>query len=159
MRAGHEQPALWRMARMKQLVVFVGVIVFSLSVASADDHKYAMKDLKALIGQKGYREVLQHLEDIAPSDRNQDWIDVAGQAAAGYLATAEDGEKLQLMVQIEKQYPTIIKSSAYTKARLDAVPKAFSKCYSEAGSSYGGQDERLAGYDKCIAIAKTFIES
>ena len=141
---------------MKQLVVFVGVIVFSLSVASADDHKYAMKDLKALIGQKGYREVLQHLEDIAPSDRNQDWIDVAGQAAAGYLATAEDGEKLQLMVQIEKQYPTIIKSSAYTKARLDAVPKAFSKCYSEAGSSYGGQDERLAGYDKCIAIAKTF---
>jgi hypothetical protein len=142
---------------MKQLVAFVGVMTLSLSVAFAD--KYAMKDLKALIAQKGYQEVLQHLDDIAPSDRNQDWIDVAGQAAAGYLATAEDGEKLQLMVQAEKQYPTIIKSTAYLKARLDAVPKAFGKCYSEAGSSYGGQDERLAGYDKCIAIAKKFIES
>jgi len=145
------------MARMKQLAAFVGVIVFSMSVAYAD--KYAMKDLKALIGQKGYQEVLQHLDDIAPSDRNQDWIDVAGQAAQGYLATAEDDEKLQLMVQLEKQYPTIIKSTAYTKARLDAVPKAFGKCYSEAGSRYGGQDERLAGYDKCIEIAKKFIES
>ena|GEM_PF-1540311 len=142
---------------MKQLVAFVGVMTLSLSVAFAD--KYAMKDLKALIAQKGYQEVLQHLDDIAPSDRNQDWIDVAGQAVAGYLPTAEDSEKLPLMVQVEKQYPMIIKSSAYLKARLDAVPKAFGKCYSEAGSAYGGQDERLAGYDKCIAIAKKFIES
>jgi hypothetical protein len=32
---------------MKQLAVFVGVIALSLSVASADDHTYTMKDLKA----------------------------------------------------------------------------------------------------------------
>ena len=144
---------------MKHLAGIVGVIVFSLSVASADDHKYAMKDLKALIAQKGYEEVLQHLEDVAPSDRNQEWIDVAGQAAAGYLAAAEDTEKLQLMVSVEKRYPALVKSPAYTKARLDAIPAAFGKCYESAGSRYGGQDERLAGYDKCIEIGKKFIAS
>jgi len=144
---------------MKQLAVFVGVIALSLSVASADDHKDTMKDLKALIAQKGYQEVLQHLNDVAPSDRNQEWTDVAGQASAGYLADAEDGEKLQLMLGLEKQYPALLKSAAYAKARLDAVPKAFGKCYSEAGSRYGGQSERLEGYDKCIEISKKFIDS
>ena len=144
---------------MKRLAVFVGVVALSLSVASADDHKYTLKDLKALIDQKGYQEVLQHLEDIAPSERKQEWIDIAGQAAAAYLADAEDAQKLGIMVQVEKQYPALIKSSAYTKARLDAVPKAFSKCYESAGSRYGGQSERLEGYDKCIEIGKKLIDS
>lgn len=144
---------------MKQLAVCVGVIALSLSVASADDHKYTLKDLKALIAQKGYQEVLQHLDDVAPSDRNQEWTDVAGQAAAGYLGDAEDDQKLQLMMAVEKQYPALLKSSAYAKARLDAVPKAFGKCYEHAGSRYGGQSERLEGYDKCIEISKKFIDS
>lgn len=144
---------------MKQLTVLVGVIAVSLSLASADDHKYTLKDLKALIAQKGYQEVIQHLDDVAPSDRNQEWIDAAGQAFAGYLADAEDDQKLQLMVSFEKQYPTVLKSPAYTKARLDAVPKAFGKCYEQAGSRYGGESERLEGYDKCNEIGKKFIDS
>ena len=144
---------------MKQLAVFVGVIALSLSVASADDHKYTLKDLKALIAQKGYQEVLQHLDDVAPSDRNQEWTDIAGQAAAGYLADAEDDQKLQLMMGFEKQYPALLKSSVYAKARLDAVPKAFGKCYEHAGSRHGGEASRLEGYDKCIETSKKFIDS
>ena len=137
----------------------LGVIVISLSVAAADDHKYTLKDLKALIAQKGYQEVLQHLDDVAPSDRSQEWVDVAGQAAAGYLADAEDDQKLPMMVQFEKQYPTVLKSQAYARARLDAVPKAFGKCYEHAGSRYGGEASRLEGFDKCNEIGKKFIDS
>jgi hypothetical protein len=144
---------------MKHLAVLVGVLALSMSAASADDHKYSLKDLKALIDQKGYQEVLQHLDDISPADRNQDWINVAGTASAGYLATAEDGQKLQIMMMVEKQYPTVVKSPAYTRARLDAIPHAFSKCYDQAGSSYGGQDERMKGYDKCLEVGQKFIDS
>ena len=146
---------------MKQLAVFVGAVALSLSVssASADDHKYTLKDLKALIDSKSYQEVMQHLDDVAPSERKQEWIDLAGTAVAGYLADAEDGEKLGLLVSVEKQYPALIKSSAYTKARLDAIPKAFSACYEQASSRYGGESERLKGFDKCIEIGQKFINS
>jgi len=148
---------------MKQLAIFVGVVALSLSVsvprASADDHKYTLKDLKALIDQKGYQEVLQHLDDVAPSDRKQDWIDVAGQAAAAYMTEAEATDKLGIMVSLEKQYPALIKSAAYTKARLDAIPKAFSACYEHASGRYGGEEERLKGFDKCIEMGQKFIDS
>ena len=46
-----------------------------------------MKDLKALIAQKGYQEVLQHLNDVAPSDRNQEWTDIAGRRPRGTWPT------------------------------------------------------------------------
>lgn len=144
---------------MKQLALFVGVLAVSVSVASADDHKYTMKDLKALIDQKGYREVLQHLDDVSPSERNQDWIDIAGTAAGQYIGSASDEQKLGLMQAIEKQYPVVVKSQAYSKARLDAIPAAFSKCYAEAGGSWGDRDERMKGYDECIEVGQKFIDS
>src|ERR1700729_2070430 len=144
---------------MKHLAVLVGVLALSMSAASADSHKYSLKDLKALIDSKGYQEALQHLGDISPGDRNQDWINIAGTASAGYLATTDDAQKLQIIEMVEQQYPTVVKSPDYTRARLAAIPGAFGKCFDQAGSSYGGQDERMKGYDKCLELGQKFIAS
>jgi len=85
------------------------------TLAVAEDKKYTMADLKALVAQKSYREAVQHLEDISPSERNADWQDMAGTASAGLVAAVEHDEKLGTMQGLE--------------ARSEAGPPAFAECF------------------------------
>jgi hypothetical protein len=99
------------------------------TLAVAEDKKYTMADLKALVAQKSYREAVQHLEDISPSERNADWQDMAGTASAGLVAAVEHDEKLGTMQGLEARYPILLKSSKYLAARSEAGPPAFAECF------------------------------
>src|SRR3569833_3036890 len=95
--------------------VCVAAILLTASFASADKHKrFTLADLKSLIEQKSYREALQHLGDISPSERKAEWQDLAGQAAVGVVQGGEDEiSQLAMMIEIEHQYPIVIKNAKY----------------------------------------------
>ena len=118
---------------MKQLLALAALASLSLvaaTTARADDKKYTLADLKALIEQKGYQEAIDHLKDVSPSERKADWIDIAGTAGAGMVTGAPDAEtKLMFMIQIEKDVPAILKSPKYLTARADAAGDAFNACF------------------------------
>ena len=69
------------MLEVRSLVVVV--IMVLASVAHADDKKYTLADLKALVGQSAFKEAFQHLGDISPSQRTAEWVDLAA-AASGW---------------------------------------------------------------------------
>jgi hypothetical protein len=123
--------------------------VVATSVASADDKKYTMADLKALVAQNGFKEAVQHLGDISPSQRNADWLDVAGTACAGVLSTfdASDGSPIVIIDQIDREYPAVLKSPKYLKVRADMGIKGIGDCFQQNGG------------DQCLDYAKRFVDN
>ena len=106
---------------MRAAQSLVVAAVMTAALARADAPKDTIADLKALVAQQAYKEAYVHLADIAPSQRNADWIDVGGEACAGLLGTvdASDGTTLALIDQIDRNFPPLLKSAKYTKARAD----------------------------------------
>ena len=129
--------------------VAVALIACAVSTSAfADDKKYTIADLKALVGQKSFKEAYLHLGDIAPGARNADWIDVGAAAAGGFLGQIE-GEDAAIGVidEIDREYPTLVKNAKYAKPRAEQGYKSLESCF---GNSYG--------VDQCVKIAMRFIE-
>lgn len=137
---------------MTKQTAWCGVCVLLLStLALADkDKKYTLADLKALVQQKSYQEAIEHLEDIAPADRNADWQDVAGQAAVGMVGTGKDAmTKVAYMIGIEGRFPAVLKYGKYAALRADVGPKGFEACFK---ASYGDVSE-------CLDHATKFVDA
>lgn len=127
----------------------LSVVVCVASTARADDNKkYSMADLKALVDSKAYMEAIQHLGDISPAERKGEWNEIAGTAAAGAVADAQDEEKLVYMTEIEKQYPQVLKSQKYVAVRTDSARRAFDACF----------NHRYA-FEQCHDMALKFVDA
>ncbi len=142
---------------MKHLLALAALAAIA-TTAHADDKKYTMADLKALIEQKGYQEAIEHLKDISPSERKAEWIDIAGTAGAGMVTGAPDAEtKLGFMIQVEKDIPAILKSPKYLTARADAAGAAFNACF-DRGDFQQCRDYALVFVDNDPKNAKATLD-
>ena len=65
---------------MKYLLFFVLFISSYHSFAG-----YTMKDLKILVDSKEYSEALAHMKDVVPSERNDEWKNMALKSALGMM--------------------------------------------------------------------------
>jgi hypothetical protein len=131
----------------KQMLSVVGLVCLA-SVAHAEEKKYSIADLKALVDQKSYMEALQHLADIAPAGRTAEWNEIAGAAAAGTVAAAEKDLKLGYMIEIEKMYPVVLKSAKYIAVRTDNARAAFDGCFN-----------RRYSFQECRDVALKFVDA
>jgi hypothetical protein len=134
---------------MKHLIALAGLLFVS-STALADKKPYTLADLKSLVQAKSYKEAVDHLTDVAPSDRNADWQDVAATAAAGYVGGLKDDNLVTKVLEIEKvdqDHPVILKSPKYTKIRAEIGLKAYGACMA---NSYW--------IDECLQHATKFLE-
>ena len=120
------------------------------SVATADkDKKYTLLDLRALVEQKSYAEAIEHLGDVAPSERKAEWQDVAAQAAIGWVDTGKDAlTRLGYMIEVEAKFPIVIKHGKYAALRVEVAPKGFEECFANDSS-----------VDECLDHAKKFIDA
>jgi len=111
--------------------ILVVALVMTAPVARADDKKYALADLKTLVGEKAFQEAFVHLGDIAPSQRTADWIDLAATASAGVLATlpTDDGSTLVMIDGIDREYPQLLKAAKYTAVRAELGVKGLAGCF------------------------------
>jgi hypothetical protein len=122
---------------MKQAIAFVGVALLATSAHADKDKSYSLDDLKSLVSSKSYKEAVEHLGDIAPSQRNADWLAVATDAATGYVSGMTNDHLVE----------QLMKSPKYQKARADIGLKGYEACFK---ASYD--------LDECIKHAMKFIE-
>lgn len=142
---------------MKHLLALAALASIA-TTARADDKKYTLADLKALIEQKSYQEAIEHLKDVAPTERKAEWIDIAGTAGAGLLTGAPDAEtKLMFMISVEKDVPGILKSPKYLTARADAAGAAFNACF-DRGDFQQCRDYALVFVDNDPKNAKATLD-
>ena len=139
---------------MKHLIALLGIagsLAAVAATAQADEKKYTMADLKSLVAAKSFKEAVQHLGDISPSERNADWLDVAATAGAGYIGGLSNDDLVVKVIAIEKldgDFPQIIKSPKYTKVRGEIGLKAYEACFQ---NSYW--------IDECLQHALKFIDA
>lgn len=134
--------------RMRISFSIAAAVLVVATTAHADDKKYTLADLKALVADKSYTEALQHMGDIAPSERKAEWNDVLGQAATGFAQNGKDAiDKLRNMLAVEEQYPAVVKNAKYTAVRTEWGPKGFATCF-----------ERSYDVSECKTFAIKFID-
>ena len=100
----------------------------------ADNGKkpYTLADLKTLVSQKSFKEAVEHLADVAPSERTADWLGIAADAAAGYIGGLSNDDMVKKILEIERvdsEFPMIMKSPKYAKSRMDIGIKGFDACF------------------------------
>lgn len=134
---------------MVKTPVAIALIACAVSTSAfADDKKYTMADLEALVGQKSFKEAYLHLGDIAPAARNAKWVDVGAAAAGGFLGQIEgEGAAIAIIDEIDREYPALVKNAKYAKPRAEQGYKSLESCF---GNSYGA--------DQCVKVAMRFID-
>jgi hypothetical protein len=129
-------------------------IVTVLSLATSVHAKsYDMSDLDALEKSSSWQELLDHAEDIAPSQRNGHWSQLIEEAATGVLAGL-DADKvsftgLSSADTLTRRYPQLKKSKAFMAKRADVGLRAFARCFELTDDDSADSDAcatRLAGF-------------
>ena len=115
--------------------------------AVAQDRRYTVADLEALVAQKSYREALAHAADVAPADRKAAWVDVTAAAAGALLTTVEPEAAILMIDELDREYPALLAAAKYTKPRNAQGPKGLAVCFQREGS-----------VDACFVIAQRFVE-
>jgi len=136
---------------MKHFIAGAVLAVCLATPALADKKPYTLADLKTLVSQKSYKEAVDHLGDVSPSERTADWQAVAADAAAGYIGGLSNDNLVTKVLEIEKvdgEYPTILKSAKYTKVRAEVGLKAYKACF-----------DNNYWIDECLDHAFKFIEA
>ncbi len=125
---------------MRHLVAATCLALAASTAAAAD--KYEMADLEALEKQGSFEELLEHLEDIAPSKRNATWSGLAERAGAQVLAAMKldehSGEQaLDLAEALLKRHPQLKQSKVFMGKRAEVGLAAFGFTYSQSRHSSG----------------------
>ena len=131
-------------------------IVMLASVAHADDQKFTLADLKALVADGSYKEAYLHIGDVPPSQRKGEWLEVAAAAAGGALGTldTDDGSTAAAIDQIDKDFPQLRKSPKYTKPRAELGFKGIAGCFDQTNGYWGSY-----GLDNCVKLALRFVDN
>ncbi len=126
--------------------------LFVSSVYGADD-KYTMEDLRALDKEGNHIELLEHMNDIRPSQRGDEWKTIVQRAILKTLEqqlTAEDpNQAINFAEQMLDTQPTLKDLKPFVSLRREAAMKAVTLCYR---NSYDGSEctERLRGIVKKV---------
>lgn len=126
----------------KKVMVALGVLfVFFVSSLYAADDKYTMEDLKVLDKEGKHIQVLEHMNDIRPSQRNEEWQVIVQRAVMNYLeklATSEDSYMaFNFAEQMLDTQPTLKNDDAFINLRRKAVIRSIKDCYQ---NSYNGSE-------------------
>jgi len=138
-----------------RLVTIACAIVATASLARAAD-KYELADLHALEKQASWEELVNHLEDIAPSKRDAGWTALAERACASLLDSIKLDEQsaeqvLYAAKRMLQRYPVLKQSKAFMAKRAEVGLKAF-------GYSYGHY-RHSASDDPWLDQIKEFVQA
>ena len=120
---------------------------------TAHAKNYEMSDLEALDKQSAWQELVDHAEDIAPSQRNARWAALVEKAATGILAGL-DADKVSLSGlgvadTLTRRYPQLKSSKPFMHERAEVGLRAFARCFVLTGDDNVDADAcatRLVGF-------------
>lgn len=129
----------------KKIVLFL-VCYLATSPAHA---AYSMEDLKALIKAENFAEGMEHLDDIAPSQRLAEWESVSVQTAAGYMKQALSSAKADACRETAVTMRTFFDRHSFIKKNSDIAKQfaAVSSCaYKKRSGYYSNNSDDLLTY-------------
>lgn len=122
-------------------------LLLSLCVGSfplaASAATYEIADLKALDKDQGWRELVDHLNDILPSKRDAEWRAIAERACTGIIDASElkDANAAQRVLdqtdELMKRYGWLKESKLFLARRNEVGLKAFGWTFSSSRHSAG----------------------
>jgi hypothetical protein len=119
------------------------------SPSARADRKYTMKDLEALVKSESWAELVDHLDDLAPAERDAKWQQIAEKGAIGFIDTRKtDNDPLGALIAADRlgtRYKFLLKSKPFLAMRTRAGLRGFEACYRR---SYSGApcNERIVPF-------------
>jgi hypothetical protein len=101
--------------------------------APSGSRVYARADLEALERQQSWSELVEHLEDIPPAERDDKWKALVAKSVVALLAATkgDQGSRVARARQVEavqQRYPSLRTSPAFLDARSDVYVAAITDC-------------------------------
>ncbi|MBL8741170.1 MAG: hypothetical protein JNK04_08755 [Myxococcales bacterium] len=115
----------------------------------ANARHYSWEDLRALESQEAWVELREHLEDLAPAERNDEWKSLVERTAVASLVEAETPDALALAERADdlaRRYPSLKSSARFRAAAGDVTAR---------GVAASARDADL--WARCPALV-TFLE-
>lgn len=140
---------------MKKLLLAIVLIV--TATPRAFGANYEMADLKALEKQSAWKELTEHLLDIAPSKRDATWQALAEKSCSEYIGAlpVKEGRAAEsVMAQIDElltRIPQVKTSKVFLAKRADVGMAVFKATY--------GEYRHQAHDDPWMTKLKAFVES
>jgi hypothetical protein len=125
-------------------------VLIPLSASAAN---YELADLKALDKDQGWRELVDHLNDIVPSKRDAEWKAIAERACAGVLDpsmkdAAAAQRTLDQIDELMKRFTWLKDSKVFLAKRAEVGLKALGWTFNDSRHSYSDDPwlERLKDF-------------
>ena len=110
----------------------LAVLTLSASTVRAHDD-YNMADLKALMTQESWQELLEHALDVRPTQRGRLWRSYLETAAVGYVdairATGDKSRALSTSEELLVKHPILKRSKKYMATRARVGLEALTDCF------------------------------
>jgi hypothetical protein len=118
---------------------------------SAGGRVMNLSDLRALVQEGAWAELVEHLGDILPAQRDAEWQTIAKQAGLGAMSVggrrgAADG--LYLSEALLERYPVLKESRDFMSKRAELGAQAFERCFDKERS-----------FDACGEELKAFVRA
>lgn len=98
--------------------------------------KYTLEDLRALAESSSWAELLEHAEDVRPSERKAEWKSLLEKAAAGhvdsFLAQKKPHEALAVADQVRARFGQLATAPAFAEKRRAAGLAVYATCFDDA---------------------------
>jgi hypothetical protein len=104
------------------------------SETTSHDKRYTLADLRALAQRTSWAELVDHLEDIAPSERDAEWNALVEATALGALAQRANhspAEGLAAAHTLFERYPLLKESKDFMRKRAAIGLQAFERCFEQ----------------------------
>jgi hypothetical protein len=111
----------------------LAVLALLLATPAFADTHYAMADLDALDKRSSWDELINHAEDIPPSQRTDHWDQLVEHAGVG-VVSGLDIDKVALSGLgvadgLTRRFPQLKKSKPFMQKRADIGLRAFGRCF------------------------------
>lgn len=125
---------------IKKFVVLIILLCLSGSMVFADD-KYTMEDLDYLYKQGNFMEILEHMNDIRPSQRSQEWTTIVHnsviKALENQIKTQDDYTAHLFAEQMLDKIGSLKQNKEFMKLRHQVLLKGCVYCFK---NYYGGAE-------------------
>jgi hypothetical protein len=120
-------------------------------IVTVGSRPLVLSDLQSLAQQRAWDELVDHLEDIPPANRDGAWRSLAQQAGLGALTLAgrrgpSDG--LYLSEALLQRYPTLKESKEFMSKRAELGAQAFERCFQKSPRA-----------EACATHLRAFVEA
>jgi hypothetical protein len=118
---------------------------------SAADQSYSLADLKALAAKSQWQELIGHIEDIPPKQRNAEWDALLERAAIGLISNNSQDvgsyASFSAAERLVERYQALGASKAFMAKRFEVAAAAYQSCLNE---TYDGGE--------CVRSMEQFVK-